>query len=618
MVAMPPSPGNGIVGFGVFELDLQTGELHKSGHKVPLRPQAVKVLIVLATRASQLVTREELNDHIWGHDTFVDFEHGLNLCIQQIRAALDDDANTPRYIETLPRRGYRFIAPVNNTDGHARPSAAGDPNGSAAETQTEAPQSEVRGLQRIAQGQRWRWQLWIAASSLALLALVTGIYLLRARSQQRARPPAGKIMFVVLPFENLSGDPEQEYFSDGLTEEMISRLGQFAPRRLGIIARTTAIQYKGTKKRIDQIGKELGVDYVLEGTVRRAGDRVRISAQLIQVSDQTHLWARNYERDLRDILRVQDDVAESIAKEVEIKLTPEQQARVAKAAPVNAAAYETYLKGRYYLTKTTGRDLKRALEYFQQATQLDPNFALAYASLSDTYNATNTGYLAPLEAGPRAKAAAIKALEFDEDLPLAHAALGRVLLIYEWDWPGAEKEFLRSLELNPNLPEAHLGYAEYLASVGRFPESVAHIRTAFGLDPLSANVRFQAIGISLYMSRRYEETIEECRKARELPPDFTEPFETAAFVYVRLGRFREAAQAAKAARGDNPADIAKVAQAYAESGNKEEARKLLQQILVAAQTQFVCGYNVATVYTALGEPDKAIDWLREGIKQRSR
>jgi TolB-like protein/DNA-binding winged helix-turn-helix (wHTH) protein/Tfp pilus assembly protein PilF len=614
MVAMPPSPGNGMVGFGVFELDLQTGELHKSGHKVPLRPQAAKVLIMLATRPSQLVAREELNDHIWGHDTFVDFEHGLNLCIQQIRAALDDDANTPRYIETLPRRGYRFIAPVShNADGHARAFAAGSPNGSAA----EAALSNV-GATQMAPWRKRRWVLWLGASCLALLVLVLGIYLVRAPSRPHARPPSGKIMFVVLPFENLSGDPEQEYFSDGLTEEMISRLGQFAPQRLGIIARTTAIQYKGTNKRIDQIGKELGVDYVLEGTVRRAGGRVRISAQLIQVSDQTHVWARNYERDLRDILSVQDDVAESIAKEIEIKLTPEQQAHVAKAAPVNTAAYEAYLKGRFYLTKTSGRDLKRALEYFQQATQLDPNFAVAYASLADTYNAMNTAYLAPLEAGPKAKAAAIKALELDETSALAHTALGRAHLIYDWDWPGAEEEFLRSLELNPNLPEANLGYAEYLATVGRFQESLAHIHTAFALDPLSSNARFQAIGISLYMSRRYEETLEECRKARELPPDFTEPFDTAAFVYVRLGRFREAAQAAKAARGDNPPELAKVAQVYAESGNKQEARELLQKLLAATQKQFVCGYNVATVYAALGEPDKAFDWLREGLKQRSR
>jgi TolB-like protein/DNA-binding winged helix-turn-helix (wHTH) protein/Tfp pilus assembly protein PilF len=617
MVVTPPSPDKRTLGFGVFELDLETGELHKSGHKVSLRPQAVKVLIMLATRAGQMVTREVLEDQIWGHDTFVDFEHGLNLCIQQIRAALDDDANTPRYIETLPRRGYRFIAPVHDTNGHAPAFAPGSHNGPAAHVQAEELRSDVRAPQQIAQTPKRRWPLWLAAC-LALLVLVPGIYQFRAHSRPHARPPAGRIMFVVLPFENLSGDPEQEYFSDGLTEEMISRLGQFAPERLGIIARTSAIQYKGTKKQIDQIGKELGVDYVLEGTVRRAGDRVRISAQLIQVSDQTHLWARNYERDLSNVLSVQQEVAQSIANEVEIKLTPERQALQVSATPVNPAALEAYLKGRYYLTKTTGRDFQRALEYFQQSTELDANFALAYASLGETYNALNTGYLAPVEAGPRAKAAAMKALELDESLPLAHSVLARVRLIYDWNWPGAEQEFLRSLELNSNLPDAHLGYAEYLATVGRFQESIEHIHTAFALDPLSANARFQAIGTSLYVSRRYEETLEECRKARELPPDFTEPFETAAFVYVRLGRFQEAAQAAKAARIDNPPDVAQVAQVYAESGNKEEARKLLQQLLVAAQKGFVCGYNVATVYASLGETDKAFYWLREGIKQRSR
>lgn len=605
-----------VLRFGTFELNTATAELRKSGMTVKLRPQAAKLLIMLAARPGQLIAREELKEQIWGRHTFVDFEHGVNLCIREIRAALDDDANTPRYVETLPRRGYRFIAQVSR-DGQEPVFAVASLNSSDAETQAGALRSDVPRQHKIAPWRGRLW-LWLGEACLFLLVLVPAVYVLRAHIRPHARPPAGKIMFAVLPFENLSGDPGQEYFSDGLTEEMISRLGQMDPQRLGVIARTSAIQYKGTKKRIDEIGKELGVDYVLEGTVRRAGERVRVSAQLIQVSDQTHLWARNYERDLRDVLDVQEDVAQAIANEVEIQLAPEEQARLASPAPLNPVAHEAYLKGRYYMARTSRREMEMALGYFQQAIQLDPNYALAYTSLAETYNSMNTAYMAPLEAGPKAKAAVMKALELDETLALAHATLGKVHLFYDWDWPGAEKEFLRSLELNPNLPEAHLGYAHYLTSIGRFDEAIKHVRTASALDPLSTSVRFETIWAILQNSRRYEDMLEECRKIRELPPQLTEPFADEAFAYARLGRFREAVQAAKAASGsDDPTEVAQAAQVYAESGNKEEARRLLRQLLAVSKKKFVCGNNLATVYADLGETDKAFYWLGEGIKQRS-
>ena len=460
---------------------------------------------------------------------------------------------------------------------------------------------------------------WVAAAGLALILSISALYLARNRIWRRASPPASKIMLAVLPFENLSGDSAQEYFSEGLTEEMISRLGQMEPQRLGVIARTSAIQYRGTKKRIDQIGKELGVDYILEGTVRHSGDRVRISAQLIQVKDQTHLWAKNYERDLGDILALQQAVAVAIADEVEIKLTPEQKAHPSDARPVNARAHEAYLEGRYYLARARGSEFEKALNYFQQAIQLDSSYALAYAGLAETYTAMNTSYLTPLEAGPKAKAAAMKALELDETLALAHASLGSVHLYYDWDWPGAESEFLRSLALNPNLSEAHLRYADYLASIGRFDEALEHDHTAFALDPLSVRARFVAITRSLHASRRYQEIIQECHKARELPPDFTEPFAEEAFAYARLGRFAEATQAAATAvrESNDPTQIAEAAQTYAESGNKEEARKVLKKLLAMAQKRFVCGNNIATVYAALGETDRAFASLEEGLKQRS-
>ena len=478
--------------------------------------------------------------------------------------------------------------------------------------------ARLEELERSDGTQGRRWVPGLAAACLVLGILGAAIYGARSHFWLRAKPPTGRIMLAVLPFENLSGDPTQEYFSYGLTEEMISRLGQMEPQRLGIIARTSAIQYKSTKKRVDEIGKELGVNYILEGTVRRDAGRVRVSAQLIQVSDQTHLWAKSYERDMRDIFILQDEVAQAIASEIEITLKPEQRVRFASSAPTNPEAHEAYLKGRYYLTKITGRDLQKALEYFQQAIEIDPNYPLGYAGLAETYNAMNTLYLAPVETEPKARVAATKALQLDPNLPEAHVSLGRVLLFYDWDWPGAEKEFLRGLELDPNLPEAHLGYSSYLATIGRFQESLDQLRTAYALDPLSVGARLEGL-TNFYVTRRYEETLELCRKIGELPPDFTEPFSTEAFLYARTGRFREATQAAERAvrRSNNPVDLAKAAQAYAESGQKGEARKLLQQILTEGRGRFVCGFNVATVYGALGEMDQGFSWLQEGIRQRS-
>jgi len=357
----------------------------------------------------------------------------------------------------------------------------------------------------------------------------------------------------------------------------------------------------------------------VEGTVQRYGDRVRITAQLLYGPTDKHIWAQSYDRSLRDVLALQNEVASEIAQEIDITLTPQEKIRLATVRPVNPEAHEAYLKGRYYLAPRRGqRDLKMALDYFQRAIQMDPNFALAYASLAETYNAMNTFYLPPLEAGPKAKAAAMKALELDGTLPLAHASLGRVHLFYDWDWPGAEQEFLRSLELNPNLPEAHLGYSQYLASIGRFDKAIEQARIAFALDPLSVNARFVALSTTFHVTRRYQETLQECRKVKELPPNFTEPFGEEAFVYARLGQFQEAAQAAEAAsRSDDPTTVALAAEVLAESGNTKEARKLLRELLAATHEKFVCGNNISTVFGALGEVDTAFYWLREGVKQRS-
>jgi TolB-like protein/Flp pilus assembly protein TadD len=439
--------GKSVLRFEVFELDLKSQELRRSGLPVKLQPQPFKVLALLASRPNQVVTRDEIQQQIWDKDTFVDFQQGLNFCIKKIRTALADDSDKPRYIETLPRRGYRFIAPVEET------------------------------------GPR-------------------------------------KVMLAVLPLENLSADPEQEYFSDGLTEEMIAQLGRLHPESLGVISRTSAMRYKGTDKGADEIGRELGVSYILEGTVRREASQVRITAQLIQVSDQTHLWAESYDRDVAAVFAVQSEVAQRIAHSLEVELLPAQVTRPASASSINPEAHEAYLKGRYNMNKRTPQGLQKGLRYFEQAVEKDPEYALAYAGVADTYillGSTQYALLSPEEAMPRAKGAATKALEINDSLAEAHASLANVKLIYKWDWAGAEREFQRTLALHPGYSHAHHWYSLQLAATGRTEEGFSAIRRARRLDPLSPIINV-TVGWHFYLARQYDRAVEDLRNTLEMEP----------------------------------------------------------------------------------------------------
>jgi TolB-like protein len=475
-------------------------------------------------------------------------------------------------------------------------------------------------LQRAQSAESSVWPLRIAAAGLVLLLAVSGIYLARKRIRSRATPPAARTMFAVLPFENLSGDPQQEYFSDGLTEEMISRLGQLEPQRLGVIARTSSIQYKGTKKRIDQIGKELGVDYILEGTVRHEGERVRVSAQLIQVKDQTHLWAHSYEGELRGILSLQGEVAQAIANEIEIKLTPERQAQLAAAAPVNAAAHEAYLRGLFELHGMTAEPkeaqrseaLENAIRYFQQAVTYDPKNALAYSGLADAYYDLSTAYRAPLEVMPKAKAAAVQAIALDDSLAEAHASLGYVALSFDWDWGLAAREFSRALELNSSLPRAHAGYAEYLLMIDRQGDkAMAELRRAYAVDPLLP-LSHGDFAWFLFLSRRYTESIEAAQGVGH-------DDHVLALSYAELGESEKALAAADRAvkSTQNPVTLSKVAAAYALAGRKDEARAMLPGIENKARERYVCGFNVAGVYSVLGDKEQAFAWLDRAHRDRS-
>lgn len=448
---------------------------------------------------------------------------------------------------------------------------------------------------------------------LALLALAAYHW----RSRSSSQPLPSRSMLAVLPFENLTGDRNQDYFADGFTEEMIAQLGQLQPTRLGVIARTSAMRYKNTSETAAQIGHELGVNYLLEGSVRVGGQRVRITAQLIQANDQTHLWAESYERPLADVLRIQSEIAERITRSLASELLP-QQASSSPTPQLNAQAYRDYLLGLYEFRKGTRDGGNKAIQYFQQAIAADPADARSYAALSEAYRRMSTYYRSPGDVMPKAKQAAQRAIELDPNLASAHVSLAEVLLFYDWDWPAAEREFRRALELNPSLPEAHIGYAEYLSTLGRFDEALSRVRQAEILDPISAAGRHSALWI-YYFSGRLRDAVEECKKTIELEPDAGVPYAVLALTYAYTGQRAEALQAAQRATqlADTPTVLSTTASALAHIGETRHARDLLSKALAQANQRYVCRYNVGAGYVQLGDTGQAFESLEQAFLQRS-
>jgi TolB-like protein/DNA-binding winged helix-turn-helix (wHTH) protein/Tfp pilus assembly protein PilF len=514
-----PIEHSSMVRFGPFEADLRSGELRKDGIKLKLEGQPFQLLAVLLVRPGQLVTREELQKELWPDETFVDFEQGINAAVKRLRAALEDSANKPQFIETLPRRGYRFIARVENAAQVApltEKSQLG-PTSSVDKPDFKEPQITQSAVTHRRTARR-RSILGFAAIT-TFIVLVIGMNLGGSRDRLLGRPIAGEITSIaVMPLENLTGDPGQEYFVDGMTEALITELGKISSLR--VISRTSAMVFKGAKKPLPEIARQLGVDAVLEGAVARNGDRVRISTRLIHLSQERTLWAENYERDLREISALQSEIVLVVADEIKIKVLNQEQARLARVRPVNPRAYEEFLRGRYLQAKMTPEDMRKALAYFQHALEIDPSYAPAYIGIVDCYTIGGGFQLGvSLKEGvAKMKEAAHKAVELDDTTAAAHYALAKVKY-YEWDLPGAEKEFRRALELNPGDAQVRRHYGHYLIAMRRHADSIREMQHALALDPLSPLLTTE-VGWTYYYARQYPEAIKQGRKALEMERDF--------------------------------------------------------------------------------------------------
>jgi TolB-like protein/DNA-binding winged helix-turn-helix (wHTH) protein/Tfp pilus assembly protein PilF len=598
--------------FGDFEFDSRARQLRKHGHTIRLHGQPLEILGLLLERPAQVVLREEFRAKLWPEDTFVDFEHSLNAAVNKLREALDDDANNPRFIETVPRRGYRFIGAVELPDSQGLKLAVPEMPASL-----ESP--VVVAESQIPSRNRHRGVFVTAFVLVVVVAVVFGFDLGGVRHRLVGEPSVPRIQSIaVLPLQNLSNDPEQEYFADGMTDQLITNLAQVSA--LKVISRTSAMQYKGTKKSLSEIARELHVDAVVEGTVMHAGDRVRISAQLIEAPTDHHLWAASYERDLREVLSMQDEVTRAIVSEVRVKLTAQERARLANTHPINPEAFQLYLKGRYFWYKLNPEAMQKAIEYFQQALEKDPAYAPAYAGLADSYNTLAFfNVFPPREVMPKAKAAAVKALELDDNLAEAHVSLGWAGFTYDLDWPAAGKHLERAVVLKPAYPLAHSYYSLYLSALGRSEEGLTEAKRALDLDPVSPAI-VHYVGVQLYMARRFDEAIEQCRKALELDPSFTPAHGTLGHVYAAKGMYREAlAEYEKFATlsGGSPGSAALVGYAHARLGQRSGAFRVLDQLRAASKQRYVPAVSFAIVYVGLGEKEQAFLWLEKAYDERT-
>jgi TolB-like protein/DNA-binding winged helix-turn-helix (wHTH) protein len=612
------------VRFGAFEANLHSGEVRKHGLKIKLQDQPFQVLVLLLERSGDMVTREELRQKLWPVEAFVDFDVGLNTAIKRLRDALGDSAETPRFVETLPRRGYRFIAPTEEVSGSfvcrkaaENPAPGGaEPEVLSHRTGLVATASNV-GKPKIERSwtKRTRVDFWLAlAAAVVLLALFLGVNLRESRGRLPRRADAGHIQsLAVLPLDNLSGDPSQEYFVNGMTDALITNLSKISALR--VISHTSVNHFKGTKKPLHEIAAELQVDAVVEGSVEREADRVRITANLVQAFPEKHLWAESYDRDLRSILDLESEVARTIADQIRITVTPEERRRMAVSETVDAGAHELYLKGAFYNNKWTKEGFERGIEYFNRALEKDPRNARAYAELAVAYG--GLGIYGDIKGYPKQKAASLKALEIDGTLADAHTTLAWAKFTLDWDAAGAEQEFRRAIELNPSDARAHAWYGTFLALRGRVEDSLRQVKSARELDPLSLANTSTATFVAHYDARDYDKAIQVCREALDLDPNFLPAHWRLVQVYERTGKLGKALEVQRRAAALDGEDwrvareVNLLRKAYAEKG----ARGYWVQRMELFRTDDPrYQLNVAKVYERLGNKDEAFRWLDTAFK----
>lgn len=587
---------SGPIRFGIFEADLLTGELRKKGVRVKLQDQPFQILAALLEHPREIVTREELRRRLWPSDVVVDFDSGLNRAVNRLRDALGDDADNPRFIETLPQRGYRFFADVESA---AVPPRASPPE---AEPISTAPPGTTR-------------RLWIAAAGAAAVVPLLTLGYRRVFSKPAGREPP--VTVALLPFDNLTGDAGQEYFADGLTEETIAVLGRVNPNRMTVIARTSTMVYKRHPKTARQIGSELGADYLLEGSVRREGQKVRVTVKLIRVRDQSPVWSENYDRTGPGVIQIQDELGNAIARQIGVELLPgdtnqRPQTRILEA-------YESYLLGRHYWSQVTPGAIHKSIEYYQAAIAKDPSYALAFAGLADAYSVLPVATGAPPRDMRRlAGSAASEALRLNESLAEAQAAGGYVDFWLEWNWGRAAERLRRAIQLSPNSVLAHRYYAHVLSCAGRHTEAIAQITIARQLDPLSPLTNTMA-GQFLFYARRHREALEVLDKAFSIDPDYWIAHLLMGHLYEQDGKGEAAIQRydrAYGASGGNVTALAMKGYVLARNRRHTEAVQIVRTLVDRSKNHFVPPTNIALVYTGLGNRDSAFQWLNKGYEAR--
>ena len=597
-----PAMGPRVLRFDHFELDVRAGELRKRGIKLRLQGQPLLLLAALLSRPGDVVTREELRAQIWAADTFIDFDHSLHNAIARLREVLGDSAEMPRYIETLPRRGYRFIGQLDGAE--AQPLA---PVAVQHVPPIELPVSPVRARSRK----------FLATA--ILIPLLIGFALLLVRLSSRSSNAASRLNSIaVLPLANLSGDPSEEFFADGMTDQLITDLAKIGSLR--VISRTSVVQYKGTKEDLPEIARELNVDAIVEGSVVRSGQRVRVTAQLLQARTDRHLWAESYDRDLGDVLKLQGEVANTIAQQVRAQLTPQQQTRLRGNYAVKPAAYDDYLRGRFYFDNgyTQPDSLKKAQQYFEHSIQNDPNFAQAYAGLAHTYlSSAFAGVLKRDEAYQSAKGALAKALELDESVGETHDALASLKSDFDWDWEATDRELNRAIALAPSYSCAHEDRVGFLALLGRRDETLAEIAKIDQLDYSLTSAMVEAW--AYYTLRDYPNLIDASKRALLIDPNNWSAHYLLGAGYEGTGKPQEAISEYQKAleKSGDPGAAVMLAHGYSAVGRKAEAEKILRDLERKVNGTPDSSFTMARIYATLGQDDKAFESLEKAYSEKA-